>query len=339
MHSPVSQFSFWYAALKTRSELTPAELPEFLRTSSESDAKRAHHMAEQLAGMDPDVRRQLIGIIRDKVSAVPWSAIHPSWIRSLIRDWPPQWRFWALECLPAATRELLQKSIQKGTHIRTQGVRSPLSKPVVVDGHVPAWWPAWFGNHVRRTLKYPDLPPWTKSSADAELPGGLWEMDDNDLVLILRLHGTSGFVGCLRKLPRAEGQQLIWQLPTEFQSVASEVVQGKKWISDPFWPQVFTELKDEFPAVGDRLVWMALADWTRVGLQQAQGPLLRRMAYRLHRKYGKWMLRKMETSPEWIALPVQPGIDAWRQTLQDLIQTLRQAGRIQPAAESEGTAR
>lgn len=333
MYSPAGQLSFWYASIKTKPavELNPLESPP-----QESDARRARHMAEQIAGMGPEMQRQLLRILRGKTAAIPWRSIHPSWIRSLIREWPAQWRLWALESLPSDARDLLQKSIQASSHGRPQTKPFAQHRPVFLDGHVPVWWPAWFGSAVKRALRYPDLPPWGKPT---DLPGSLWQEDSHDLLLILRLHGTSGLVACLKKLPRTEGQQLIWQLPSDYQSVATEVVQAKKWLDDPFWPAIFNELGALFPVLADRLVFMAMADWIRCGRQQGQDAIMRRLVFRLPRKYGKWMLQQLDSSPEWANTPVQPSVDFWKQKLQDLIQTLRQGGRIRAALAGETPAK
>jgi hypothetical protein len=65
---------------------------------------------------------------------------------------------------------------------------------------------------------------------------------------------------------------------------------------------------------------MALADWARVGTQAGQELHLRRLAFRLPRHWGEWLLRQVESRPAWLSLPVQPDIEAWRQALQELLE-------------------
>lgn len=335
MDSPIARFSFWYAALTSVGSADAGRMvpPGSLPIAWDKPARR---MAENVAVMDAAVRRQLLEILRAKADAAPWSAIDASWMKSIVRDWPPQWKLWALDSLPASAREQLQRSLnptKRGAAGGGDKGRSPQSA-VVAEGHMPDWWPAWFARHVKKALDYPDLPPWVKHS-EVGLPGSLWERDSQELLLIMRLHGTSGLVACLRHMPRPEGQQLIWQLPADFQTEATEVVQAKKWTDDPFWPQIFGELTHLAPVLGDRLQWMALADWVRAGMQQEQTPYLERLAYRLPRKYGKWMLQQMAARPEWTSLAVQPSIESWRQKLGDLLTTLGKEGRIRASAGTE----
>ncbi|GBC84151.1 hypothetical protein HRbin11_00573 [bacterium HR11] len=76
------------------------------------------------------------------------------------------------------------------------------------------------------------------------------------------------------------------------------------------------------------MIWMGLADWVRAGLQQGQDVLLRRLAYRLPRSLGEWLLHQMGARPPWVSLPVQPDLAHWRQQLAELIQALSRRGRI-----------
>jgi hypothetical protein len=64
-----------------------------------------------------------------------------------------------------------------------------------------------------------------------------------------------------------------------------------------------------------RLFRMALADLVRCGLQQDQEPHLRRLAYRLPRRWGAWLLEQIEELPEWTTLEPQPSLEAWKQDL------------------------
>jgi hypothetical protein len=65
---------------------------------------------------------------------------------------------------------------------------------------------------------------------------------------------------------------------------------------------------------------MALADWLRVGLQRGQERSLRRLAFRLPRRWGEWMLRVMDERPDWLGRPVLPSGEAWDASLSSLLE-------------------
>jgi hypothetical protein len=322
--NPLRDLAFSYAARKVGTGL-PVELPG---RSGPPDAytQRVCRMAEQIHGMAPAAQAQVLRILRLKSATVPWSALHPSWLGALMEAWPASWRLWALESLPPGLRGRLQKMFD------------PPEAPVIVVGTAPSWWNPWFGTYVKTRLDYPDLPPWEKASLLERLPGSLWELDDRDVVVILRFYGTWGLVNCLRKLPRSEAQQLIWRLPVDLQGVAMELAQARKWSDDPFWPAIYAELTEAPADLETCLARMGLADWVRAGLQQEQDVLLRRLAYRLPRSLGQWLLRQMEARPAWVNLPLTPDPERWRQPLVELMQVLHRQGRIHLPTGPKGTA-
>ncbi len=323
MMNPLTDLAFVYAALKVRSDVRTGT--PFQSGSSEAYAQRARRMAEQIYGMAPAAQAQILRILRLKSATVPWSAIHPSWLGALLQNWPAPWRLWTLESLPPNLRGRLQKMFP------------PPETPVIIYGSVPSWWGPWLSMYVKARLDYPDLPPWEKASFVEQLPGSLWEADDRDVIVILRFYGTWGLVNCLRKLPRSEAQALIWRLPVDLQGVAMELAQARKWSDDPFWPTIYAELSESQASLEAVLIWMGLADWIRAGLQEEQEILLRRLAYRLPRNLGEWLLRQMRDRPPWSALPVQPDPAHWRQQLAELIQTLSQQGRIHLPTDAKRT--
>jgi hypothetical protein len=107
----------------------------------------------------------------------------------------------------------------------------------------------------------------------------------------------------------------MWRLPIMCQAVAQETVQKRIWSDDPFWPAVFDGLATEFPDVEARVFRIALADWLRAGVAQGQERSLRRLAFRLPRRWGEWMLRELAARPEWLLRPVTPSLEAWRLAL------------------------
>jgi hypothetical protein len=229
---------------------------------------------------------------------LPWSSLHPSWLADILSDAPASWRGWARAILPAALREPLEDGPGAG---------------VPEDTSPPSWWAAWFTTHVKRRLGYPDLPPWPVS---AELPGSLWELDEAVLSRLLAVWGTRGFISALRALPREEAQPWIWALPPACRPVADQTVSERRWSEDPFWPEVFAALAEEFPEAEARLIRMALADLMRAGVQQGQETELRRLAFRLPRRWGAWMLVELAARPDWLARPIVPSIETWRTALE-----------------------
>jgi hypothetical protein len=258
-------------------------------------------MARQLRDMPPETQKPLLRVLHGRASLVPWSAIHPSWLEDVFKGWRPQWRLWALDSLPTELRVPLQQDL----HAPAASFR---------PGQAPRWWNAWFPVHVKSRLAYPDLPPWERAAGAAGLPGILWEREEKELTRLLAFHGTRGFVSALRALPRPEAQHWMWQLPPQCQPVAQETVASRVWLEDPFWPAIFREL-EAVEDVAMRLFRMALADLVRCGLQQDQEPHLRRLAYRLPRRWGAWLLEQIEELPEWTTLEPQPSLEAWKQDL------------------------
>jgi hypothetical protein len=305
MYSPFAHLSFWYAALAASPQDQPAAYP-FLPPGGEAADRMARHLAQQLRDGAPDVQKPLLRVLREKASLLPWSAIHPSWLQETLGASSPQWRLWALEILPETLRAALSE-------LRPDG-----AAPALLDARPPAWWAAWFTAHVKATLAYPDLPPWEKSGRPDGLPGVLWEDDEREIVRLLAVHGTRGFVSAVRRLPRPEAQQWLWQLPAQCQPVANEAVQARKWSDDPFWPEIFQVLAPEFPDVEARLFRAGLADFLRAGLQQGQELPLRRLAFRLPRRWGEWALRTIAERPAWLEMPLLPDVDAWKRALHDI---------------------
>ncbi|MEW6363727.1 MAG: hypothetical protein AB1714_03710 [Acidobacteriota bacterium] len=318
MYSPLTHLSFTYAALKSSQGAVLPRLPG-ASPGDEANPEQVRRMAEHLCGLPPEAQKQLLRVLTMKAMTIPWSLIHPTWIGHLMQEWPAQWRLWALECLPGDSRERLKRRLP------------PAGKTKIIEGVMPRWWTIWLSNYVKRRLGYPDLPPAEKTHSDADLPGSLCEMSDAELAAVLRLHGTAGLVSCIRKLPRSEAQQLMWQLPAELQTIATAIIQSKKWLDDPFWPVVYKELEKSYPSLAKRVTRMAVADWLRCGLMRGQGLHLRRLAYRLPRSVGQFALDALAGHPEWLSTPVQPSIDEWIQRLRETLQELNQTGQIRVA--------
>jgi hypothetical protein len=293
VYSPFAHLGFWHAAASSTDP--PPQYP-FAPPGNEANDESARHLASQLQASDPAARQELLGVLHGRSALLPWLSLHPSWLADILADAPPSWRGWALAGLPAGLREPL----------REEGSTSFDTRP-------PPWWPAWFTTHVKRRLGYPDLPPWPVSG---ELPGLLWESDEATLNRLLAVWGTRGFISAVRALPREEAQQWIWALPTACREVADQTVRERRWSEDPFWPEVFAALAAEFPEAEARLLRMALADLMRAGVQQRQEIELRRLAFRLPRRWGAWMLVELAARPEWLTRPVLPSLDAWREALQ-----------------------
>jgi hypothetical protein len=300
MYSPFAHLSFWYTALGAPPDRAPAAYPFAPAGSDETDARS---MALQLREAPEVQQRPLLRVLTGKASLLPWSALHPSWLEDVIASCGPQWRVWALEGLPSELRARLQLD------------RHEAASPALLAGDPPRWWLSWFAAHVKRTLGYPDTTPWERSAGPEAVPGCLWEKDERELTRLLAIHGTRGFVSAARRLPREEAQKWLWSLPAQCQTVAQETVQKKLWTDDPFWPEIVGQLAPEFPEVEARLFRIALADWLRAGLAQGQELSLRRLAFRLPRRWGEWMLHQIDTRPAWIERPVQPSVAAWRAAL------------------------
>jgi hypothetical protein len=309
MYSPFGHVAFWYAALAEHPARAPSAYP-FPAAGGPDEDERARRMAQRLREQPPAVRGPLLSVLCGKASVLPWTALHPTWLEPILESCSPQWRLWALEVMPRPLRGRLQED----------GERTEEEGPARLEGRIPAWWASWFSSHVKRSLGYPDLPPWERAAGAAGLPGTLWEREEGELIRALALHGTRGLVSALRRLPREEAQRWIWQLPAECQPVADDTVKRRQWLDDPFWPAIFEELGPEFAELESRLFRMALADWARVGTQAGQELHLRRLAFRLPRHWGEWLLRQVESRPAWLSLPVQPDIEAWRQALQELLE-------------------
>ncbi len=304
MYSPFAHLSFWYSALGAPPDRAPTAYPFAPMGSDETDARS---MAVQLRETPAEQQRPLLRVLAGKASLLPWSALHPTWLEEIVASCGPQWRLWALEALPADLRARLQAD------------RHEAENPALLASDPPRWWLSWFAAHVKQTLAYPDATPWERSAGPEAVPGCLWERDELELTRLLAIHGTRGFVSAARRLPRAEAQQWLWSLPAQCQPVAQETVQKKLWSDDPFWPEIVGALAAEFPDVEARLFRIALADWLRAGLAQGQELSLRRLAFRLPRRWGEWLLHQLDTRPSWLELPVLPSVAVWRTALARLV--------------------
>jgi hypothetical protein len=291
MYSPFAHLAFWYAALGTSA--APTAYP-FVEPPAPGEPARS--FAARLRQAPAPSRAPLMSVLRAQAQILPWSAIHPSWLEPILAGYPAQWRLWALALLPGPVRSRLEEDRGEGPS-------------TLLAGRAPSWWPAFFSSDVRARLAYPERPPWPDGAA--ALPGDLWERSDVDFARLLAVWGTRGIVAAAWRLPRARAQDLLWQLPAQCQAVAEETASGRLWNDDPFWPEILERLAEEHPHLETRLFRMALADWLRVGLQRGQEPSLRRLAYRLPRRWGEWMLRTMDERPEWLGRPVLPSAAAW----------------------------
>jgi len=307
MYSPFGHVAFWYAALAEDPTRPPRAYP-FPAAGGADEDERARRMAQRLREQPPALRGPLLSVLCGKASVLPWTAVHPSWLDGILEGCSPQWRLWALEGLPRPLRARLQEE------------RPDEEGPARLEDRPPGWWAPWFSAHVKRSLAYPDLPPWERAPGAAGLPGTLWEREESELIRLLALHGTRGLVSSLRRLPREEAQRWIWQLPAECQPAANDTIKRRQWLDDPFWPAIFEELGTEFPELESRLFRMALGDWIRAGLQAGQELHLRRLAFRLPRHWGEWLLRQIDGGPGWLSLPVQPDLETWRRRLQELLE-------------------
>ena len=299
MDSPLARLSFWYSALGVSTAL-----PDYPFAPPDPSDELLRRFAARLRETPADSRVALLSVLRGQGAVLPWSAIHPSWLEPLLAEYPLQWRLWALALLPGAMRSRLEEDNGEGPS-------------TLLAGRAPSWWPAFFSSDVRRRLGYPELLPVAEASTG--LPGALWERQDTELIGPLAVHGTRGVVSAARQLPRAEAQNLLWQLPAQCQQVAQETVAGRLWSDDPFWPEMLELLAAEHPQLEARLFRMALADWLRVGLQRGQERTLRRLAFRLPRRWGEWMLRVVDERPEWLTRPLRSGAAAWDEALTSLL--------------------
>jgi hypothetical protein len=285
--SASSRVSFWYAACVAGDR--PEGYP-FAPADAEADVA-ARHVAAQLAEMPREARAPLLGVLHERSSRLPWSALHPDWVEPLLAELPPAWRAWGLACLPPPVRAEMGGE---------------------EAGAPPRWWAEWFERDARQRLRYPELPPWERAGV---LPGSLWERDHKELVRLLARHGTRGFVSAVRRLGRDEAQRWLWQLPAACQAEATAVASTRAWSDDPFWLEVFRALGAEAPSAETRIFRLALADWARAGLQGGQEGGTRRLAFRLPRAWGEWLLRQLDLRPSWLARPVEGGLEAWRGAL------------------------
>jgi hypothetical protein len=298
MQSPFARLAFFNAALADPER--DLAYPFARDEAADADARR---FAEGIREAPEAQRTPLVRVLQAQAALIPWSAVHPSWLEDVLADCRPQWRMWVLHMLPASLRDRLQED------------RAEAEGADFLEAQPPSWWGEWFAGHVKRRLAYPDLDPWDRRSAEEALPGSLWEHGEIEITRALAIHGTRGFVSAVRQLPKGEAQQWMWRLPAQCQAVAQETVETRRWSEDPFWPVAFAALGEEFPDVEARLLRLALADWLRAGAAQGQELLLRRLAFRLPRRWGGWMLRELTAQPEWLAFPVLPSVAAWRQTL------------------------
>ena len=300
MYSPFAHLAFWYAALGAAS--AP---PAYPFAGPEVEDEPARRFAARLRQAPPASRAPLMSVLRGQSSILPWSAIHPSWLEPILASYPAQWRLWALAILPGPVRARLEEDRGEGPS-------------TLLAGRAPSWWQAFFSSEVRDRLGYPDRLPWPDPSA--LLPGALWERSDVDFARLLAVWGTRGIVSAVWRMPRAKAQGVLWQLPAQCQAVAQETASRRLWNDDPFWPEILERLAGEHPELEARLFRMALADWLRVGLQRGQEPGLRRLAYRLPRRWGEWMLHTMDERPDWLGRPVLPSVEAWDASLSSLLE-------------------
>lgn len=301
MASPFARLSYYYSALGA--EAAPAAYP-FGPPEPTDEALR--RFAERLRGAEPASRASLTGVLRAQATVLPWSAIHSSWLEPLVAGYEPQWRLWALAQLPSAVRAQLEEDRGAGPS-------------ALLSAQAPSWWPAYFAADVKRRLRYPDLPPLPQASGG--LPGVLWERQDRELAGALALYGTRGIVSAARRLPRAEAQSLLWRLPQQCQAPAQQLVAAGRLSPDPFWAEVFERLAAEFPELEARLLRMGLADWLRVGLQRGQPAMLRRLAFRLPRRWGEWMLGVIERRPDWLERPLAESAAQWDACLAEMLES------------------
>jgi hypothetical protein len=313
MDRPFARVAFWYAALGTSS---PPPSDPFVEAAGGDDEARA--FAARLRQAPAASRAPLMSVLRGQAQVLPWSAIHPSWLEPVLAAYPAQWRLWALALLPGPVRSQLEEDRGEGPS-------------TLLAGRAPSWWPAFFSDDVRCRLDYPDRPPWP--DATTALPGSLWEHSDVDFARVLAVWGTRGIVAAAWRLPRATAQELLWQLPAQCQAVAQETASNRLWNDDPFWPEILERLAAEHPHLEARLFRMALADWVRVGLQRGQEASLRRLAYRLPRRWGEWVLRTMDDRPDWLGRPVLPSVEAWEAGLKALLDHAEDAAALGPAGD------
>lgn len=294
MYSPFAHLAFWHAAASSSAD--PPDVYPFAPPGSEANDTAARHLAAQLQAREPEARQELLAVLHGRSALLPWLSLHPSWLEDILADAPEAWRGWALAVLPATLRPPLLKD-----------------KASPGDTPPPPWWPAWFTGHVKQRLGYPDPPPWPTSP---DPPGSLRDVDEATLHGLLRIWGTRGLLSALRTRPRAEAQQWLWALPSDCRPVADQTVQERRLSEDPFWAEVFTALASD-PSVAEAcLTRLALADLMRAGGQLRQEIELRRLAFRLPRELGGWMLVELAARPGWLDHPVQPSLEAWRESLQ-----------------------
>jgi hypothetical protein len=123
----------------------------------------------------------------------------------------------------------------------------------------------------------------------------------------------------VRRLPRDEAQRWLWQLPEACQAEATATASARSWSDDPFWPDALRALEDEAPSAEARIFRLALADWARAGEQGGQEAGLRRLAFRLPRAWGEWLLRQLDLRPAWLLRPVGD-LERWRRDLAALVE-------------------
>jgi hypothetical protein len=313
MYSPFAHLAFWYAALEA-----PSAPPAYPFAEPPVPDEPVRRLAARLRQAPPASRAPLVSVLRGQSSTLPWSAIHFSWLEPILAAYPAQWRLWALALLPGPVRARLEED-------RSEGPSTLLA------GRAPSWWPAFLSSDVRARLAYPDRPPWREAST--ELPASLWERADVDFARLLGVWGTRGIVSAAWRLPRAKAQDLLWQLPAQCQAVAQETASRRRWHDDPFWPEILERLAEEHPEMEARLFRMALADWLRVGRQRGQEHGLRRLAFRLPRRWGEWMLRVLDERPDWLDRPVLPSVAAWDASLSSLLEPGEDLGLAGEAGE------
>jgi len=250
----------------------------------------------------PDV----VDRLRAGGSRVPWARIHPTWVKHALEDCPRPWLPWAVDTLPAKLRVLVQQAAS--------------GEARVIGSAPPAWWGAWMERRAHRRLGVPPtLPAERGANAADDAFEELLHGRSVPLRAVLTTLGVVGFVSHLRTLPRPEQQKLVWDLPTELQSVAARLIERKRWVEDPFWTTAFTEVGSGFQKPLDRMLHLGIADVVRAGVQSGRRGDLRSLALRLPRGLGAWLLEQVAAAPEWTTMPVQPSFDEWNGKLLDLV--------------------
>ncbi len=257
--------------------------------------------------MPVELRNQLLHILRMKSSTLPWTAIHSSWLYTLLSPMPPVCAIWSLETLPSRVRETLYTEFSE---LRT-----------TPGGPPPAWWTRWLAWWLRRCMDYPELPPWDHPEPPRHLPGAFWQKDAAWTLRILHRYGLVRWLQRLRYLPREEAQRQIWALPPDLARAALQLADEKPWLEDDFWPDIGSALSLDTLPIEKQMVRIAIADWVRAGCQLGQDATLLRLAYRLPREIGQWV--RADLTAPWRNTPIRPDPVTWQQRLAEWIERTR----------------